>query len=145
MRADLHRTIAGIDHRERRSRPAGGKLDLAFGGDDRAGLERIGCGAGFRPDRLMHGDELGAVGKYAFDLQDRQHSGDAGHHVARGEDGRAERHQVGDAFALARAFENFVGDDRDGLGMVELQSLGAALVARVRRRKKWSGVQSRSA
>ena len=29
--------------------------------------------------------------------------------------------------SLARAFEDFVGDDRDGFGMVELQPLGPAL------------------
>ena len=74
----------------------------------------------------MHGDELGAVGKYAFHLQDRQHRGDAGHHVGGGEDRGAERHQVGDAFAFARAFENFVGDDGDRLRMIELEPLGAA-------------------
>ena len=120
MRTDLHRAIASIDHRQRGPRPAGGKLDLALGGEDRAGLERVGGGADFRPDRLVHGDEFGAVGKNAFDLKDRQHGGDAGHHVARGEDGRSERHQVGNAFSLARAFEDFIGDDRDGFGMVEL-------------------------
>ena len=126
MRADLHRAIAGIDHRQRLSRPAGGKLDVAVYGDDRAGFERIRGGACFRPDRLMNGDELGAVGKYAFHLQDRQHGGNAGHHVAGVKDSRAKRHQVGDAFAFARAFENFVGDDGDRLGMVELEPLGAA-------------------
>ena len=68
MRADLDRAIAGIDHGERGSRPAGVELDFAFGGENCAGLERVGSGAGFRPDRLVHGDELGPVGKDAFDL-----------------------------------------------------------------------------
>src|SRR4029077_15503364 len=39
---------------------------------------------------------------------------------------RAERHQVVNAFAFARDYENFVGDDGDRLGMVELEPLGAA-------------------
>ena len=113
--------------RERGTRPAGGQLDLAVGGEDRAGLEHVGRRAGLRPDRLVHGDQLGAVRKHAFDLQDRHHRGDAGHHVVGGQDRRSERHQIGDAASLARAFEDFVGDDRDRFRMVELQSLGAAL------------------
>jgi hypothetical protein len=135
VRADLNRTIAGIDHGERGARPASGKLDFAFCGENRAGLQRVGGGAGFRPDRLVHGDELGPVGKDALDLKDRQHGGDAGHHVAGGQDRRSERHQVGNAFALARALEDFVGDDGHSLGMVELKPLGAAFSRQLCRRK----------
>ncbi len=80
----------------------------------------------------MHGDELCSVGKNAFDLKDRQHRCDAGHHVAGGQDRRSERHQVGDASSLARALEDFIGDDRDGFGMVELEPFGAALSRQLR-------------
>ena len=51
------------------------------------------------------------------------------------QDRRSERHQVGDALSLARALKDFVGDDCDGFGMVELEPLGAALSRELGRRK----------
>ena len=127
MRADLHRAIAGIDHRQRLSRPAGGKLDLAVDGDDRAGLERIGAAPASGRIGSCTVTSLVPSGNTPSTCRIGSMAATPGITSSRGEDRRAERHQVGDAFAFARAFEDFVGDDGDRLGMVELEPLGAAL------------------
>ena len=93
----------------------------------------------------MHRDQLCAVRKDAFDLQDRHHGGDAGHHVVRRQYGRPERHQLGDASPFPRAFENFVGDDGDRLRMIELQSFGPPPSRQLRRGKYGEAFKSRSA
>jgi hypothetical protein len=69
----------------------------------------------------MHGHELRAVGEGRFGLHFVDHLGDAFHHVVALQDRRAETHQLGDRFAVARALENFERNDRYGLGIIELQ------------------------
>ena len=48
-------------------------------------------------DRMVDGDELGAVGERALDLHLVDHLGDAVHHVGAAEQLAAEIHQLGDA------------------------------------------------
>ena len=127
VRADLHRAVAGIGRREGDARAALVELDLAVERERLAGLDGIGGRALRGADRLVDGDELGAVRKHAFDLQDVQHGGDARHHVGARQDRGAESDQVRDGSAVAGALEDFVGDDRDGLGVVHLQPAGAPL------------------
>src|SRR5882757_186776 len=73
-------------------------------------------------DRIVHGDELGAVGESGFDLDVVDHFGDAIHHLVAGEDVGALLHQLGDAFAVARAFQDEVADQRHRFRMVELDA-----------------------
>src|SRR5262249_54985784 len=57
-----------------------------------------------------------------LDLDVVDHLGDAGHHLVTGQDLRAGLHQLGDRATVARAFEDEVGDDRNGLGVVQLDA-----------------------
>ncbi len=70
-------------------------------------------------DRMMHGDELAAVWKRAFDLhlvdQLRHSFGD----VFRAEELPAEIHQLRDGATVADELEQLRGDERDRLGMVQ--------------------------
>src|SRR6185436_15588879 len=43
-----------------------------------------------------------------------------------GEDSRSEGHQLGDAAPVADALEDVGGDERDGLGMIQLEAAGTA-------------------
>ena len=67
----------------------------------------------------MHGDELAAVWKRAFDLdlvdQLRHSFGD----VFRAQELPAEVHQLGDGAAVANELEQLRGDERHRLGMVQ--------------------------
>src|SRR3954470_3934258 len=74
------------------------------------------------PDRLMHGDEFGAIRERRFDLDVVDHFWDAIHHLRAGNHLRARLHQFGDGAAVARALDDEVGDDGDRLGMVELDA-----------------------
>src|SRR5882757_7572910 len=74
------------------------------------------------PDRLMHGDEFGAVRKRRFHLDVVDHFGNAIHHLRAGDHLRAGLHQFSDGAAVARALDDEVGDDGDRLGMVELDA-----------------------
>ena len=73
-------------------------------------------------DRLVDGDELGAVGKGGLDLDVVDHLGDPFHHLVAADDMRAGLHQLGDRAAVAGAFDDEVGDQRDRFGMVELHA-----------------------
>jgi len=44
------------------------------------------------------------------------------HNILTREDGGPEAHELGDALAVARSFEELGGDDSHGLGVVELQA-----------------------
>ena len=70
----------------------------------------------------MDGDELGAVGEGRLDLDLLDDVGDAFHHLLAPQHVGAGLHQVGDRAAVARAFDDEVGDQRDRLGMVELHA-----------------------
>ena len=80
---------------------------------------------------MVDGDELGAVGEGGFDLDLVDHFGDAVHDVVALEDGGAVAHEGGDGFAVAGAFHDLVGDDGDGLGVVELEAAGLAAAGEI--------------
>ena len=84
VRADLDRTVAGIGDRERHRLAAGIEFDLAVLDEEFAGDHLV-----LLPDRLMHGDELCAVGKRRLDLDVVDHLGDAVHALRAGDDLRA--------------------------------------------------------
>src|SRR5690242_8167019 len=71
-------------------------------------------------DRLVHGDELGAVGKGCLDLHLVDHLGDTVHYLRPREDMGGILHEIGHQCAVARALDHEVGDERDRLRMVEL-------------------------
>src|SRR6188768_3673692 len=71
-------------------------------------------------DRLVHCDKLGAVGERGFDLDVVDHLGDAIHHLLAGKNLATVAHQFGDAPAVACAFHNEIGYQRDGFRMVQL-------------------------
>ena len=73
-------------------------------------------------DRVVHGDQLGAVGEGRLDLDVVDHRGDAVHHLVGGDDMRARLHQFGDRAPVARALDDEIGDQRDRFGMVELDA-----------------------
>ena len=72
-------------------------------------------------DRIVARDQLGAVGEGGLDLHDGEHGGHLVHHVGGGEHLAPELHQLDDAAAVARTFEQGLGDERGGLGDVEPQ------------------------
>ena len=71
--ADLDRPVAGVGDGQRGAGKAGVQLDVAGGREDFAG--------DLSSDRLVHGDQLGAVGKRRLDLHVVDHLGDAFHHL----------------------------------------------------------------
>src|SRR5215470_2440555 len=74
------------------------------------------------PDRLVHGDELGPVRKRGLDLDVVDHLGDAGHHLRPRQHVGARLHQLGHGLAVARPFDDEVGDQRHRLRMIELDA-----------------------
>ena len=80
-----------------------------------------------RPDRLVDGDELGAVGEGGLDLHIVDHLGDAVHHLIAGDHVGTGLHQVGDAAPVARALDDEIGDQCDRFGMVELDTAAEAV------------------
>src|SRR5258708_21801767 len=77
-------------------------------------------------DRVVDRDQLGAVGEGALDLHLVDHLGDAFHHLITPEDRQARLHQLGDGAPVADALEDVGGDDGERLGMVGLETAGAA-------------------
>src|SRR5437870_2031324 len=81
-----------------------------------------GITVGLLANRMVNGDELGAVGKGALDLHLLEHLRHSLHHAVAAEDVEARRHQVGDAPAVANPLENLGGDQRQRFGVVELET-----------------------
>ena len=71
----------------------------------------------------MDDNELDAIGESGIHCHLVHHLGDSFHHVLAREDCSAEAHQVGDAPAVACAFEEFSGDEGYRLRVVELEAL----------------------
>ena len=71
---------------------------------------------------MVNGDEFGAVGESRLDLHVVNHFRHAFHHVVAFEQRGAVAHQVCDAAAVARALDDFIGDDRDRLRVIEFQA-----------------------
>src|SRR3984885_15011479 len=106
VRADLDRAVTGIGDRERYRLAAGIELDVAvldeeFAGDHFISFNLWIPGLSLRdiperlasPDRLVHGDKLGAVRARRFDLNVMDHLGDAIHHLRAGAHPRPGLHQ----------------------------------------------------
>src|SRR5207237_5977567 len=73
-------------------------------------------------DRLVHGDELGAVGKGCLDLNFADHLGNAVHHIGAGQNGAARAHDLSDALAVAGQFQELAGNERDGFRVVQFHT-----------------------
>src|SRR6266446_793061 len=92
------------------------------------------CAASMRPpahtrtgstDRMMDRDELRSVRERPLDLHLVDHLGHAFHDVVAPEDRLPGGHQLGNGATVTDAFEDLGGDERDRLGMVELEAPGA--------------------
>ena len=107
-----------------------GKSGNRIAGGDEAGsaVEPAPC---FLPDRVVDGDEFGAVGEGGFDLDVVDHVGDAFHDVGDFEKRGAVAHEVGDGAAVAGALDDLVGDDGDGFGVVEFDAAGLAAAGEI--------------
>ncbi len=129
MAADLDRAVAGVGHLDGRGFAPGIELDVTLGGNDFARHDSILLGQLLlaRPDRIVDRDQLGAVRKGPLHLNHRRHRRDTRHDVVGGEQLGAEGDQVCDRASVAGALEDFVADQGDRLGVVELDAPGAAL------------------
>src|SRR5690606_290211 len=72
-------------------------------------------------DRVVTGDELGAVGKGGLHLHRIEHLGDAVEHLRPRQHLTARRHQLTDGPAVPRPLHHVIGDERDRFGMVQPQ------------------------
>ncbi len=79
-------------------------------------------------DRVMHGDELRAIGEGALDLHLVDHLRHALLHLRAAEDATAEVHEPRDRAAVPDELEQLGGEERDGLGVVEAQPAREALL-----------------
>ena len=79
-------------------------------------------------DGLVHGDQLGPVGERALDLYVVHQLGHALHDVCATEDALAEPHELLHRSPLTDPFEEHRGDQRDGLGVVQHEAPGQALL-----------------
>src|SRR4029434_4485436 len=75
-------------------------------------------------DWVVNGDKLCAVGEGRLNLHLVDHLGHSFHHIFASKDRGAVAHQVCDATPVPRAFHDLVGDDGDGLGVVQLETAG---------------------
>ena len=74
----------------------------------------------------MDGDQLGSVRERRFDLNFMDHFRDAIHDILSFQDRGPEAHQVTNRSAVTGAFEDLVGNDRNGFRIVQLKSTGLA-------------------
>jgi len=74
----------------------------------------------------MHGHQLRAVGEGALDLYLLEHLRHPLHHIVAAEDVKPRRHQLRDAPSVADALEDLGGDEREGLGVVQLEAARAS-------------------
>src|SRR4029453_7692995 len=81
-----------------------------------------GRGIVWLPNRIMHGDQLRAIGERALYLNLTHHLGDAIHHVVACQDGGAVLHQVGHRPAVAHPLEDFRRDEGHCLRIIELEA-----------------------
>jgi hypothetical protein len=80
-------------------------------------------------DGVVDGDELGAVGEGAFDLDFEEEFGDAGEDLVTAEEATSEVHEVGNGFvAVADEFEDLGGDESDGFRVIEADAAGEAFL-----------------
>lgn len=70
----------------------------------------------------MDRHQFGAVRERGFNLYVVDHLGNAVHDLIAGEDMGTGFHEFGNGAAIARAFDDEIGNEGDGLGMVELDA-----------------------
>lgn len=70
----------------------------------------------------MNGHQFGAVRERAFDLHFGNHRCDAVHHRVDTEDGRTPAHDFGHGATVANHLENLRRDERNGFGVIQLQT-----------------------
>ena len=107
MRTDLDRPVAGVlDARASiTSRPT--LISIGSSGPTISpGIEVAVTRDARSGDRVVQGDELGAVGERRLDLDLVEHLGDALHHVVAREHVAAGLHQVGHTTTVASRFEH---------------------------------------
>ena len=73
-------------------------------------------------DRIMDCHKLCPVGKRRLDLHIMDHFGDAIHHLIGSDHMGTCFHQISNRATVPRTFNHKIGDQRDGLGMVELNA-----------------------
>src|SRR5579859_7084545 len=128
VRADLNRPVARVGHAQSNDGAAGVNLDWLIGQNVRTGrvshLTPLSYSTGSN-DGVVTGNELRSVRKRRFDVDDRNVVGNTVHHVGASENLTAQSHDVGHRLAVARAFEQRLGDQRYRLRNVEFQTAGA--------------------
>src|SRR5690554_4710934 len=77
-------------------------------------------------NRVVDGDQFGAVREGGFHLDFVHHVSHAVHHVFAGEDFGAGAHQFGHGAAFAGAFHDFGADQGHRFGVVQFQAFGFA-------------------
>src|SRR5262249_45753828 len=77
------------------------------------------------PYGLVDGHELGAIRKSTFHLDLVDHLADTFHHRVARENRRPDARDLRDGLAVADELEDFGGDERNGLRVIELQGAGA--------------------
>ncbi|SKZ94627.1 Uncharacterised protein [Mycobacteroides abscessus subsp. abscessus] len=70
----------------------------------------------------MHGDELRPVRESRLHLNVVQHLGHTVHHVVASEYLTPRCHEFGDAASVPCTLEHVIGDQRDGLGVIQLHA-----------------------
>src|SRR5262249_196340 len=118
VRADLDRPVAGIGDAQRDQLAALVELDLAILDEELAG-DHVNLAL---TDRLVHGDELGAIRERRLDLDLGDHFGDPVHDLRPREDMRTGLHQVRDGATVAGTFQNEIAYQRNRLRMIELHA-----------------------
>ncbi len=102
--------------------------ELKIGDGEKTAVEGEGQVAIFGGNGVVDGDEFGAVGEGAFDLDFGDEPGDAGHDLVAAEEAFAEVHELCDGPAIADVFEELGGDEGDGFGLVEAEAAGETLL-----------------
>src|SRR5262245_40479328 len=71
---------------------------------------------------VVNGDELGPVGEGGFDVDLLDHVGDAVHELIASQYLPALRHELGNRFSISGPLEEDIGDQRDALGIIQLEA-----------------------
>ena len=121
VRADLHRAVAEVAHREPDGLAALVQHDVAVG---QLVLARLDTGGRLvaRADRVVDRHELLPVGEHRLDLERADELRHARQDVVLGQDRGADAHQLGDVLPVPGALADLVRDQGPGLGVVQLQA-----------------------
>ena len=84
-------------------------------------------------NRMVHRNQLGAVGKRPFDLQLVNHARDPGHDLVAAQQLASQVHEFGDASAFAYEFEQLRCDQSNGFGIIQAESARQSLLGHTSR------------